>query len=213
MNYCSIFSVIIFALTYCVTASAQGDLQPESVVKNDSALRLSAFEYLSSREPLQIVENAEVEKAFAERVEEVIVMLERKYGLKAGEKYFSVFINPSFVWGSIQFIGEYKAALKEDFDNSKKALALDVLINIEGNKVYAHENIGHLFDDGRYSWNVDDEGHYVGCELLHAFDGPNGIELFYRRSAPESIAVGMFFICDGKLIQQVYEVYNSIGEE
>ena len=143
----------------------------------------------------------------------VIKQLEQRYGMKASRSVLLCNIGDNYQYGSMQFKGEYKNGPKEYYgDDRKPALALDVLI--QGDKVYVNEQIGYMFSETDYGWNVDDEGVYVGCNLTAAFEGPKGLELCFFRGAPESSTIGMFYLRDGKLIEHVYEgYYNCVDEE
>ena len=142
----------------------------------------------------------------------VVKQLEQRYGMKTMRSELLCNIGDSCQYGSLQFKGEYKKGPKEYYDDDRKpALALDVLI--QGDKVYVNEQIGYMFSETDYSWNVDDEGKYVGCNLMAAFEGPKGLELCYYRGAPESSTVGMFYLRDGKLIEHEYEGYHNMVDE
>ena len=121
-------------------------------------------------------------------------------------------IGGRYLWGSLQFKGEYKDAPKDEYDKDRKsALALDVLV--DSGKVYVHEEIGYYDEQWGATWNADDDGEYVGCNLLEAFEGPKGLEICYERDAPESSAVGMFYLRGGQLIQHCYETYHNMVDE
>ena len=142
----------------------------------------------------------------------VVKQLEQRYGMQAMRSELMCSIGDSCQYGSIQFKGEYKNGPKEGYDEERKcALALDVLIC--GDKVYANEQFGSMFSETDYSWNADDEGRYVGCNLLAAFEGPKGLELCYYRGAPESSTVGMFYLRNSKLIEHEYECYHNMVDE
>ncbi len=143
----------------------------------------------------------------------VIKQLEQRYGMKAMRSVLECTIGDSYQYGLLQFKGEYKNGPKDYYGEGRKpALALDVLI--QGDKVYVNEQVGYMFSETDYSWNVDDEGQYVGCNLLAAFEGPKGLELCFYRGAPESSTVGMFYLRDGKFIEHEYEgYYNLVDEE
>ena len=142
----------------------------------------------------------------------VVKQLEQRYGMQAMRSELMCNIGDSCQYGSIQFKGEYKNGPKEGYDEERKcALALDVLIC--GDKIYANEQYGYMFSETDYSWNADDEGRYVGCNLLAAFEGPKGLELCYYRGAPESSTVGMFYLRNSKLIEHEYECYHNMVDE
>jgi hypothetical protein len=48
---------------------------------------------------------------------------------------------------------------------------------------------------------------------MAAFEGPKGLELCFGRDAPESSAVGMFYVRSGQLIQHTYETYHNLVDE
>jgi hypothetical protein len=169
--------------------------------------------YLQSRKQLPIKQLWSDGKKEKPLPADAVKQLEQRYGMKAGRTVLTFTIGDSCQYGLLQFKGEYKNAPKEYYgDERKPALALDVLIL--GDKVYANEQVGFMFSENDYSWNVDDEGRYVGCKLLAAFEGPKGLELCYYRGAPESSTVGMLYLRDDKLIEHEYEgYYNVIDEE
>lgn len=142
----------------------------------------------------------------------VVKQLEEKYGMKAARSVLAYEIGGRYTFGALQFKGEYKAAPKDKYDPDRKyALALDVLI--DGDNVYVNEVLGAYFGNGECTWNVDDDGEYITCDLAAAFEGGNGIELYYRRYAPESAAFGMMYVQDGKLVQRQYEIYHVLIDE
>jgi hypothetical protein len=121
-------------------------------------------------------------------------------------------IGDRYIWGSLQFKGAYANAPKDPYDKDRKsALALDVVI--DGEKVYVHEELGYYDDNYGATWNADDDGEYVGCQIIEAFEGPKGLELCYRRDAPESTAVGMFYLRGEQLVQLTYETYHNMVDE
>ena len=142
----------------------------------------------------------------------VVKQLEQRYGMKVMRSELMCSIGDSCQYGSLQFKGEYKKGPKDYYgDGHKPALALDVLI--QGGYVYVNEQIGYMFSETDYSWNVDDDGRYVGCQLTAAFEGPKGLELCYYRGAPESSTVGMFYLRKDKLIEHEYEGYHNMVDE
>ena len=142
----------------------------------------------------------------------VVKQLEQRYGMKASRSVLLCHIGDSCQYGLLQFKGEYKNGPKEGYDEERKcALALDVLVC--GDKVYANEQFGYIYSETEYTWNVDDDGEYVGSYLTAAFDGPKGLELCYYRGAPESSTVGMFYLRAGKLIEHMYECYHNMVDE
>ena len=144
--------------------------------------------------------------------EAVVKQLEKQYGMKVERSRLSATFGEDYIWGQLQFKGEYKGAPKDEYDADRKsALALDVLI--KGDEIFVNEELGYFDTNYGPTWNVDDDGEYVGCHIMAAFEGPKGLELCYMRGAPESTAVGMFYQRDGKLIRHNYETYHNMVDE
>ena len=142
----------------------------------------------------------------------VIKQLEQKYGMKVSRMQHTATIGDHYIWGCLQFEGAYANAPKDKYDPDRRsALALDVII--DGDKFYVHEELGYYDDNYGATWNADDDGQYVGCDLLAAFEGPKGLELCYRRDAPESTAIGMFYMRGDQLVQITYETYHNMVDE
>ncbi len=135
----------------------------------------------------------------------VVQKLEKKYGMKASRSAQVCKIGNRYIFGLVQFEGEYKNAPKDPDDDRKYCLALDVLI--DGNKVYCYEDLGNFDEVYGQTWNVDDDGMYIPTGINAAFDGPKGLELYYVRTAPESCAVGRYTIQNGKLEKRNYSTY------
>ena len=164
--------------------------------------------YLQSRHRLDIKDA----KSGTPLPQAVVKQLEQKYGMKVEASAQTSRIGKDYIWGKLQFKGEYKNAPKDEYDPDRKfSLALDVLI--KGDEVYVNENIGYYDPQWGASWNADDDGEYVGCFVAAAFEGPKGLELCYRRYAPESVAVGMFYVREGQLIRLNYETYHWMIDE
>ena len=79
-------------------------------------------------------------------------------------------------------------------------MALDVLV--DDDNVYVHEVLGNWYGEGDCSWNVDDEGHYVGQEITEAYMIGDELVLEVIRQAPESCVKGTFCLRQGKLIYE-----------
>ena len=142
----------------------------------------------------------------------VVKQLEEKYGMKAERSVLLCKIGDDYTYGCMQFEGAYKDAPKDPYDEDRQfALALDVLI--KGDKVVVNEQYGYYEESYGATWNADDDGCYVGCDPVAAFEGPTGLELCYQRNAPESSTVGMFFERDDKLEELEYECYHNMIDE
>ena len=182
--------------------NSKKDLNTEhlSIIVTDS--------YLQSRQRLDINDS----QAGTPLPQAAVKQLEQKYGMKVEASAQTCRIGKDYIWGKLQFRGEYKNAPKDEYDPDRKfSLALDVLI--KGDEVYVNENIGYYDPQWGASWNADDDGEYVGCFVAAAFEGPKGLELCYRRYAPESVAVGMFYVREGQLTRLNYETYHWLVDE
>lgn len=168
--------------------------------------------YLNSRKLLPIVYTQSAWNKPKPLPAAVVKQLEQKYGMKTERMEHIATIGDRYSWGSLQFKGAYANAPKDPYDKDRQsALALDVII--DGDKVYVNEVLGYYDDQYGATWNADDDGQYVGCGLIAAFEGPKGLELCYRRDAPESTAVGMFYLRGEQLVQLTYETYHNMVDE
>lgn len=168
--------------------------------------------YLNSRKLLPIVYTQSAWNKPKPLPAAVVKQLEQKYGMKTERMEHIATIGDRYSWGSLQFKGAYANAPKDPYDKDRQsALALDVII--DGDKVYVNEVLGYYDDQYGATWNADDDGQYVGCGLISAFEGPKGLELCYRRDAPESTAVGMFYLRGEQLVQLTYETYHNMVDE
>lgn len=168
--------------------------------------------YLNSRKLLPIVYTQSAWNKPKPLPAAVVKQLEQKYGMKTERMEHIAAIGDRYSWGSLQFKGAYANAPKDPYDKDRQsALALDVII--DGDKVYVNEVLGYYDDQYGATWNADDDGQYVGCGLIAAFEGPKGLELCYRRDAPESTAVGMFYLRGEQLVQLTYETYHNMVDE
>ena len=168
--------------------------------------------YLKTRKRLEIKEDESEWNKPTPLPDAVVKQLEKQYNMKVDRMRLRATIGGRYLWGSLQFKGEYKNAPKDEYDKDRKsALALDVLV--DSGKVYVNEVIGYYDEQWGAAWNADDDGEYVGCDLFEAFEGPKGLEICYERDAPESSAVGMFYLRGGQLIQHCYETYHNMVDE
>ncbi len=169
-----------------------------SYLKSRQRLKINHFEYEYNKEkPLP---------------ENVITQLEQKYGMEVSRSVLKATIDTKYTWGILQFKGEYKNAPKDKYNpDAKSALALDVLI--ENDKIYTNEVLGYYIEGEGPTWNADDGGIYLGCDICEAFEGPKGLEMCFRRYAPESMTAGMFYLRNGQLIQHEYATYHVLIDE
>lgn len=165
-------------------------------------------DYLKTRKILKI----EYPNASKPMPKAVIKQMEEKYGMKAGRSLICSTIDGRYTQGFIQFNGEFKNAPKDKNNDYKKALALEIIV--DGDKVYAFEELGYYETEGGYcTWNADDGGEYCPTTICAAFEGPDGLELCYEHGAPESSTVGIFRVRDGQLTQTQYECYHRMIDE
>ena len=168
--------------------------------------------YLKTRKRLEIKEDQAEWNKPTPLPDAVVKQLEKQYNMKVERMRLRATIGGRYIWGSLQFKGAYKDAPKDEYDPDRKsALALDVLV--DSGKVYVHEELGYFDDQWGATWNADDDGEYVGCSLLEAFEGPKGLEICYERDAPESSAVGMFYLRGDQLVKYTYETYHNMIDE
>ena len=81
-----------------------------------------------------------------------------------------------------------------------------------GDKVYSFPVEGYIYE-GMSTWHADDDGEYYGCQIT-LFEAPDdAIEIAYIEGAPESITTGMYYIRDGKMTRERYEVYHTLVDE
>ena len=136
----------------------------------------------------------------------VIKQMEKEYGMKVDRSIQDCIIDGRYIYGVLQFAGQYKS-----YEDRKTALALEILI--DGNKIYSFPDEGWYDPDEGPIWHVDDGGEFVPSDIVAAFDGPQGPELYFIHWAPESATIGMLGIDGGKLNRQDYTVYHSLIDE
>ena len=131
----------------------------------------------------------------------VIKQLEEQYGMKTERSELTYTIGNRYQYGVLQFKPK-----------DKKVFALEVVT--DGDKVYSYPVEGYYDEsDSNSTWNVDDGGEYASSGIGAAFEGPDGLEFTYEHRAPESATVGMFYLRDGKLVRDEYEVYHQLIDE
>ena len=159
--------------------------------------------YLQSRKLLDMksVNNQRMPK-------EVVKQLETEYKMKASRSKL-VCKTDRYSYGIVQFEGAYRTK-KEYGETRQTALALEVLT--DGDKVYSYPVEGYYEPKLGPTWNVDDDGEYIPSYIT-AFEGPNGLECCYEHGAPESLTVGMFYIVNGKMVMEEYEMYHVLIDE
>ena len=175
-------------------------------------LVLLTDEYLASRKQLDVKPSSSSYDNPKRLAKDVVKKLEQQYGMKAERSCEVAVIGGKYIWGSVQFQGAYAKAPKDQYDPDRKfSLALDVLI--DGDKVYTHESLGYCGEGNDVSWNADDDGIYIPNTIEAAFEGPKGLELCYTHGAPESFETGMIYLIDGKLVECMYDMYQTLIDE
>jgi len=166
--------------------------------------------YLQTRRKAVLTAEYEEGEEMGPLPDSIVTKLEKRYGMKASRSLLYHTIDNRYLQGCLQFEGEYKDAPADDW-GTKRCLALEVIA--DGSEVYAHEVLGYYVSESEYGWNVDDEGIYLNCYIHTAYEGPHGLEFCYTRSAPESLAVGMAYLRDGKYVLDQYDIYQYMIDE
>lgn len=165
-------------------------------------------DYLNSRKQLKI-DYPDSEKPMPKAV---VQKMEQKYGMKASHSMICSKIDGRYTQGFIQFVGEYKNAPKEPYNDYKRCLALEIIV--DGDSIYTLESLGYYDEESKScTWNADDGGDYCPTNISAAFEGPKGLELCYRHSAPESCTVGMYFPRNGVINELRYACYHVMVDE
>ena len=185
-------------------------LKYEFTDKKFNARQMSGFyvavtdEYLASRKLIDMRRLQNVKPLPAN----VIKQLEGEYKMKTAKSQLLSQGN-KYSYGILQFKGKYKTA-KEFGQKVDKCLALEVVM--AGDKVYSFPVEGYIYE-GMSTWHADDDGEYYGCQIT-LFEAPDdAIEIAYIEGAPESITTGMYYIRDGKMTRERYEVYHTLVDE
>jgi hypothetical protein len=166
--------------------------------------------YLQTRRQLSLTSEYEEGEEMGPLPDSIVTKLEKRYGMKASRSLWYHTINNRYIQGCVQFEGEYKDAPADQW-GTKRCLALEVIA--DSSEVYAHEVLGYYVSENEYGWNVDDDGIYINIYIHTAFEGPHGLEFCYSRSAPESLAVGIAYLRDGKYELDQYDIYQYMIDE
>lgn len=143
---------------------------------------------------------------------ETVQALEQHYGMEANLSKQLCRIGDGYIYGFVQFKGEWKDAPKRQYQpDSKSCLAVDVLA--DGKELYVKEQIGYYESEADFGWNVDDEGLYSGYPVIAAFQGVEGPVLCCIHEAPESLWVGVYNAVDGRLDKEFVAGYQSMIDE
>ena len=179
--------------------------------ENDEASCIVAVtdSYLQTRRRLTVKIGPINDESLLPLPDSIVTRLEQRYGMKASRSYWMNTIGDRYIQGCLQFEGEYKDAPKTE--SYKRSLALEVIV--DGSEIYACEVLGYYESETSFGWNVDDEGEYIPNCIECAFEGPNGLELCYTRSAVESFTVGMAYVRDGKYVLDQFDMYQYMIDE
>ena len=136
---------------------------------------------------------------------DILDKLTKQYGLKVDRSVKYCLIGKRYIYGVVQF--------KPKGD---KVMALDVIYDQKDDKLYLREDEApYNKEDNNSTWNVDDGGIFYCSDIAMAFDGPNGLEIAFTDSAPESLTMGLLFL-SGKEIKRVdydsFYVYVDEGK-
>lgn len=143
---------------------------------------------------------------------DIVKQLEKKYQMKAETTKLLRRIDNRYTYGTVQFKGEWKNAPKnKDYPDRRQCLAVNVLA--DGQKLYVNEEAGYYESEDYYGWNADDGGVYSGCPLIAAFEGNDGLTLYYYHPACESHNVGVFTLQGDRLMTTVSECFQSLVDE
>lgn len=165
--------------------------------------------YLQTRRRLTVKSGPSNDESVLPLPDSIVTKLEKRYGMKASRSYWMNTIDDRYIQGCLQFEGEYKDAPKTE--SYKRSLALEVIA--DGSEIYACEVLGYYESETSFGWNVDDDGEYISNCIECAFEGPNGLELCYTRSAVESFTVGMAYLQDGKYVLDQFDMYQYMIDE
>lgn len=177
--------------------------------KADEGMVIVTDDYLDSRKQLHVKTQSQSNKKLPAAI---VKKLEKKYGMDVSRSVLVATIGDKYMWGAVQFDGEYEKASKgKGPDDPKASLALNVLT--DGTDVWSTEEIGYYLLNGEMGWNVDDGGEYIPCNIVAAFEGPKGLELCYTHYAPESAEMGMFYQRDKEMVQKTYSIYQCMIDE
>lgn len=161
-------------------------------------------EYLSSRKLIDM-KHIDANKPLPA---DVIKKLEAEYKMKVKRSQLTAQGN-KYGYGVLQFNGKYKT-VKEGNEKYDKCLALEVVM--AGDKVYSFPVEGYIIE-GQPTWHADDDGEYYASNIT-LFEAPDdALEIAFVEGAPESITTGMFYIRDGKMTRQIYEIYQTMIDE
>ena len=141
----------------------------------------------------------------------ILTPMEEKYGMTVSDATQSYIIGDRYIYGVLQFDGVYRNAKKKRDPDQLSALALEIIA--DGDKIYDYPVEGYYDLDFGPTWNADDGGTYFPSRIAAAFEGPQGLELCYVHSAPESATTGIMTISNGELNLQQYGMYHVLFDE
>ncbi len=194
------------------SAGARFALQSDAKMNIDevSGIVVVTDSYLASHKPLNIQSATMDEEVPLPPA--VIKKMEEKYGMKAELSKKVYIIGDRYIYGVMQFQGEYKNSTRKKHDpNEKSALALEIII--DGDKIYSCPVEGWYDPEFGPTWHADDGGEYYPSNIAAAFESPQGVEFCFLHWAPESATTGIMILNNSKLDRQEYAVYHSMIDE
>ena len=184
-------------------------LSGEPLTQDEHGGVLVTDSYLATHKPMEIRPASEDE--LVPLPANVIKEMEDAYGMKVERSVKDCIVGDRYIYGVLQFQGEYKKPGDTETRDYPSALALEIII--DGSNIYAYPVEGYYFPDEGPTWNAEDGGEYFPSHISAAFEGPEGPEFCFIHWAPESATTGMFFIRDGRLHCQRYTVYHTLIDE
>lgn len=134
---------------------------------------------------------------------DIVKKLEKQYSMSTQRSEKTCDIDNRYTYGVIQFKPQ-----------GEKILAIDVICDNKEDKLYIHEAPSNYDASEPYSiWNVDDDGEYYASNIEMAFEGPQGLELCFTRSAPESLTYGLMRLKDKELVREDYSSFYVYVDE
>ena len=186
--------------------------QPKLNEEEIPSIIIVTDDYLATHKPLTInpieLGEDESEKLLPPAV---LTPMEEKYGMTVSDATQSCIIGDRYLYGVLQFDGVYRNAKMKRDPDQLSSLALEIIV--DGDKIYDFPVEGYYDLDFGPTWNADDGGTYFPSRIAAAFEGPQGLELCYVHSAPESATTGIMTINNGELNLQQYGVYHVLFDE
>ncbi len=165
---------------------------------NTSFHLLMTPDYMTSHKllPIQYVESEEGETPMPAFI---LRQLQAKFGEVERSQKVAV-IDNRYTYGVVQFKPK-----------GNKVVALEVLA-VDGKAYYEVEEADYDAQEPYSIWNVDDDGNYGPANILAAFEGNDGPEVYFVRWAPESATPGCMSLAGGRLQRNTLPGYYVYPE-